>query len=308
MHEQIKRESFRQLLGNSVLVSFARRVITESYVECAPAYKQVMRDLLRQAFAMLVDSRNDDLLFRVTVNYLVREVFRKNDPEFWFNRVYKHYKRQLKPVRRLKNLQPWLKGERILDLGCGDGLTGAVLRSQGFRVCLADVLDYRDELAKSLPYVKMVDPRKLSFADRDFDTAIVLAVLHHVQTTDLYPLLSELRRVSRRVIVEEDCYVVPLELEGLGDVWLEDEYLRDFMDLLFADQLRFLMFMDYFANAITQGLSEMSVPFNFHTVREWQTLFVSQGFQVRKTLLLGFQKGFFNRSCHVWFILDGEAA
>jgi hypothetical protein len=48
----------------------------------------------------------------------------------------------------------------------------------------------------------------------------------------------------------------------------------------------------------------MNMPFEFKTVKEWHERFTAQGFSVHKTLLLGFQPGHFNRSCHVWFILD----
>jgi hypothetical protein len=76
------------------------------------------------------------------------------------------------------------------------------------------------------------------------------------------------------------------------------------MTLAPQDQLRFLMFIDYFANAITQGLPQMSMPFDFRAVEEWWAIFEAQGFRVQETLVMGFQKGNFNRSCHVWFVLD----
>jgi hypothetical protein len=131
-----------------------------------------------------------------------------------------------------------------------------------------------------------------------------MAVLHHVAPAHLCPLLAELRRVARRVIVEEDCYAVPDDLDDLAEALARDAHLREFVALPVEDQLRSLMFVDYFANAITQGLGQMDMPFEFKTVREWQSLFAAQGFRVQKTLILGFQKGNFNRSCHVWFVLD----
>jgi hypothetical protein len=49
----------------------------------------------------------------------------------------------------------------------------------------------------------------------------------------------------------------------------------------------------------------MEMPFNFQTVGEWRRIFTSQGLRVSKILPMGFQANQFNRSCHVWFILEG---
>jgi hypothetical protein len=183
-------------------------------------------------------------------------------------------------------------------------LTSLVLQQNGYQVALTDVLDYRDELARDLPFVQMGDPVSLPYPAESCDTTLVFAVLHHVQPEHVRSLLTNLRRVSRRVIVEEDCYGVPADLAGLADVLREDPQLRDFMALALEDQLRYLMFVDYFANAITQSLPQMDMPFDFRTVREWHALFTAQGFKIHQTLVKGFQKQHFNRSCHVWFVLD----
>lgn len=302
MYEAVRAEHFQDLFCKPELLAFARLVITEGYVEAAPGHENAMRALLQQAFAALEACQGDERQFQAATDALVRDVYCKQDPQFWFNQVYNRYKQEIKPQRRFKNLQPWLSGERVLDLGCGDGLTSLILSQHAYRPILADVLDYRAEAARRLPFAPMPEPQAIPYPDGSADTAILLAVLHHVAASDLTPLLAELRRVSRRVIVEEDCYAPPGDLPRFG---AQSQALLDlFMALPVEDQLRYLMFVDYFANAITQGLSQMPMPFNFKTVGEWQELFAGQGFVVRNTLMMGFQTGFFNRSCHVWFILD----
>jgi hypothetical protein len=107
-------------------------------------------------------------------------------------------------------------------------------------------------------------------------------------------------------MVEEDVYLLSPDLPGLDEALAKDPDLASYVDLPAGTQLRFLMFIDYFANAITQGLPEMDMPFNFRTLSEWWTLFGENGFRITETRLMGFQPGFFNRSCHVWFLLDKE--
>ncbi len=304
MYDGVKSERFQDLFAHLQVLTFARRVITESYIECAPGQEAAMRALLDRAFDMLIAAQDDDVAFRSAVDALLTDVFKKQDPTFWFNRLYRHYKRHIKPQRRFRKLQPWFTGQRVLDLGCGNGMLSLIMAQHGYQVALTDVLDYRDETAPALTFRPMTDPVMVPYPDEVFDTTLVLAVLHHVERGNLEPLLTELRRRSRRVIVEEDSYHVPQGLAGLPEALIRDAYLREFVELAPQDQLRFLMFIDYFANAITQGLPQMNMPFDFRTVEEWWAIFEAQGFCVQETLVMGFQKGNFNRSCHVWFVLD----
>ena len=308
MHEQIKKERFQDLVNNPGVFAFARRVLTDSYTDCVPGFEDAMQSLLQEAFDSLSAAGDNQDRFNHTIITLRDDVFRKQEPSFWFNRLYKRYKRELKPQYRFRNLQDWLSGKQVLDLGCGDGLTSLVLSQQGFKVYLTDVLDYRDPAAKSLPFAPMTDSQTIPFRGKCFDMGIVFAVLHHVEAEDLVPLLDTLHQTCRQLIIEEDCYAIPAELDGLPQVLDRDEQLRAFVALPLEEQLRYLMFVDYFANAITQGLPEMDMPFNFRTVREWHELFADRGFCVQETRVMGFQKGFFNRSSHVWFLLEANCS
>lgn len=308
MNNLVTNESFRDLVGNSRMFGFAREILTESYMDCAPGQEAAMRLLMEQAFARLAACQHDERLFQEAAASLAKDVFGQG----WFASLYRNYKREIKPQRRLHKLLPYLSGTRVLDFGCGDGMLSAALHHQGYQVLLTDVLDYRAPAAKDLPFAPMPAPARIPYPDGSADTAIVLAVLHHIAGEDLTPLLAELRRVSRRVIVEEDTYELRDGLLAGGPLAharpdaLSTAQLRGFIALSEEDQLRYLMFVDYFANAITQSIAEMNMPFNFRPVAEWQSLFTAQGFRLAGTVLMGFQSGYFNRSCHVWFILDRE--
>jgi SAM-dependent methyltransferase len=302
--EQIRAESFQTLFHHPSLVAFAQGVITQSYVECAPGQEEAMRALLGRAFAALAGASHAEEAFRAALEQVSAEIFRKAEPDFWFNLLYRRYKQGLKPADRFRQLRDLLAGETVLDLGCGNGLTSDIVRQHGYRPYLTDVLDYRDPRARDLPFAPMTNPHALPYPSQRFDTGLVFAVLHHVAADDLLPLLGELRRACGRVIVEEDTYQLLLDQPETVLALQRDAMLRKFAALPLEDQLRYLMFIDYFANAITQGLPQMHMPFNFKTVREWQALFEAQGWQVRQTLVKGFQPNYFNRSCHVWFVLD----
>jgi SAM-dependent methyltransferase len=302
--DQIKTESFQTLFRNPPVVAFAQKVITQSYVECAPGAEEAMRDLLGRTFAALAGASHDEAAFQAALIQVNTEIFRKPEPDFWFNRLYRRYKQDFKPADRFQKLREWLAGKTVLDLGCGNGLTSAIVRQHGYEPYLADVLDYRDPQAKDLPFAPMTNPHVIPYPGQHFDTGLVFAVLHHVAAADLLPLLGELRRACGRVIVEEDTYQLPPAQAEIAAALQGDAMLREFVGLPLENQLRYLMFIDYFANAITQGLPQMDMPFNFKTAGEWQTLFEAQGWQVRHALIKGFQPHYFNRSCHVWFILD----
>jgi SAM-dependent methyltransferase len=304
MFDTVRKETFRELVQRPIILSFAQEVITQSYVECAGERAVDMEALLHSIFQMLVENAADPDHFERAMASIHVDVLHKQDPEFWFNHIYKDYKRLLKPRYRFDKLQGWLSGSRVLDFGCGDGLLSNLLQEHGYQAAMCDVLDYRDAQAKGIPFKAMEHPGVIPYADGSFDTTLLMAVLHHVEVDDLLPLLTELRRVTRRLVVEEDSFDVPADMQDLPAVLSRDVHLRNFMGLAVADQLRYLMFIDTFANVIAQGLVEMDIPYNFKTVGAWLALFRSQGWQVTRTIPMGFQAKLFNRSCHIWYVLD----
>lgn len=86
-----------------------------------------------------------------------------------------------------------LRGERVLDLGCGYGGYSIALMEEGARVVALDLAPL-PALADTLPSVQG-DALRLPFADAAFDGVLCASLIEHVA----YPLelLYEIRRVLR---------------------------------------------------------------------------------------------------------------
>lgn len=266
-----------------------------------------MEQVVDESFRRLeLAARGESAEFDQAVLEISTNVVGRNQPGSWFGKVYSDYKLSVKAARRFENLRPMVTGERILDFGCGDGLLSYVFFRHGFKPLLTDVLDYRASVSRDLPFEVMPNSRSLPFAKDAADTALVMAVLHHVELSDLGNIIDEFYRVSRRVIVEEDTCGLPPDLPSLKEALKTDQFLREYLRFRLDDQYRIMMFVDYFANIITQGIAEMDMPFNFRTVPEWIALFEQHGFRTAQVRVMGFQPKFFNRSCHVWFVFDRE--
>lgn len=103
---------------------------------------------------------------------------------------------------KLKSVLPHLnKNEKNLDIGCGNGMITHTLRQQAFPCTPLDVADL-----SILPDVKVVvyDGLVMPFEDKEFDTALLLTVLHH--TPDPIPVLQETARVAKKIVIIEDIY------------------------------------------------------------------------------------------------------
>jgi 2-polyprenyl-3-methyl-5-hydroxy-6-metoxy-1,4-benzoquinol methylase len=102
-------------------------------------------------------------------------------------------------ARRAFLLERVSAGERVLDLGCGDGTFAALLLRAGCRVVMADVaaagLRRARERAPEAAAVELVEGEALPFEEDAFDVVWAGEVLEHV--ADVVGLLADVRRVLR---------------------------------------------------------------------------------------------------------------
>jgi SAM-dependent methyltransferase len=294
-------------LQNPTVLEFVSATVKAGYREFFDMANGQVCAMVDRAFAQLAQSQqagtNPAHLAKVTTE-LLEHTFRKADRSFWFNRIYHQYKTKTKPETDFQQLRNLLPGERVLDYGCGSGYLAARLARGGYKVFTADVLDYRYEEAQRLPFVQMASPTDIPYADDSVDVALVQAVLHHINPDDLSLVLRRLGKIAKYALIKEDTYGLPDHLEGLTETLKKQPLLRRFVAMPLAVQHQVLVLIDFFSNAIAQGLPEMNMPFEFKTVTEWQQVLPSNGFTVNKTLLVGFEPGRMHMSCHVWLLCE----
>ena len=158
MTQDFALRTVAEALRVPTVVDFVRASVKAGYLEFFGDYSAEVCRMVDHAFDELSNSQSDavepDRLVEAT-SALLHDTFRKSDPSFWFNRIYHHYKTQLKPEADFQRLQKLLPGEKILDYGCGSGYLDVRLERGGYKVFTTDVLDYRYPEARHLPFVQM---------------------------------------------------------------------------------------------------------------------------------------------------------
>jgi SAM-dependent methyltransferase len=99
-------------------------------------------------------------------------------------------------------ISPFLnKKESILDIGSGTCNVCEILINDGHQVTPLDTQD--------LSFVESIKPTiycgySIPFPENQFDTALILTVLHHTPEPEL--ILKNVREVSKKIVIVEDVY------------------------------------------------------------------------------------------------------
>ncbi len=113
------------------------------------------------------------------------------------------YSGQARPWRGVADIS-WMdisEGDRVLDLGCGNGKTSAALMERGASVTGIDfspsaVVSCRKLFGEKGTFLE-ADVRALPFADGSFDRVVSVHVIEHVPESDISKASEEIRRVLR---------------------------------------------------------------------------------------------------------------
>ena len=176
--------------------------------------------------------------------------------------------------RNFELIKDFIKGDKILDLGGGDGLLALEIKERLEKeVILVDIIDYN---FTSLPLI-LYDPEgEIPLDENKADTTILFTVLHH--SSDPKHLLEEATRITKNRLIIIEAYA-------------------DEEDITICNS-----FVDWFYNRVI-GDEDINVPLNFLKIKEWEQLLKSHGFIINKTENLGFSEPLIPEH-HVLIIAD----
>lgn len=121
-----------------------------------------------------------------------------NDQIEAWNELYGNQKRQWRGMSDIEF--PFTKGSSVIEIGCGNGKTSAALLEKGFEVTGIDFSENAiNHCAETFPEMRSVcaSSTALPFADREFDGAVLVHILEHLDDDELKATVEEVRRVLK---------------------------------------------------------------------------------------------------------------
>lgn len=131
------------------------------------------------------------------------------------NKLYRMYTDRAYQI--FPKISPFISSrDRVLDIGCGTGaLARTIKKNKHPKMSLVDV--QYNSLCDQFP-VLIYDGKKLPFKNKEFDTSLMIAVLHH--THDPSEVIDEAIRVTKsKIIIVEDIFsdVIGRAITFIGD-------------------------------------------------------------------------------------------
>jgi hypothetical protein len=191
-----------------------------------------------------------------------------------------------------EQITPFLYGDSLLDIGCGNGMIANLLRRRFNRLQLLDVVQYVP-IGFGLPFVEYREGQPLPISD-SFDTVLLLTVLHHsIEPTELLKLAWA--ATSKRLII----------IESVVGIHKEEPATRyDLLKSSDDDQVAYATFVDWFYNRVLHD--GVPVPYNFTTPERWQSIFLENKMPLVQTIHLG-QDIDIGPEYHILFVLEKPA-
>jgi len=188
-------------------------------------------------------------------------------------------------------IEPYLEGDSLLDIGCGNGMVANLIRRHFKEVQLIDVVDYVPlQLRAELPFSLYEEGEPLP-VDRAFDTVLLLTVLHHSRNPRR--LLKSAWNVTRKklIIIESVVGVHLLAQSAKYELVNSPDEL----------QIGYAAFIDWFYNRVLHD--DVPVPYNFTTPEVWKSHFEQEQMNIEHIVHLG-QDVDIGPEYHILFVLQ----
>lgn len=296
-----------QALSNDEVVNFVTDAFIESYQRHFYPYTKEVVLMVETAITLLKTEltekkKSHQSLFTI-LSYINENIFKINNRSFWFNKIYATYKKNIRPKIEYAQIKPHILGKKVLDFGSGIGSLALELKKRKYVMQTTDVLDYRIKEARNILFNKMDSPGVLNYQDNAVETVTVKSVLHHIDKQYLIPVVKELHRIAKRVIIEESIYF-KTSYELAVEKAKSQPMFKRFLNFSPPDQYLALLLIDFTTNALAFGKPNMNLPFEFRAIEEWEKLFIKMGFIVNHIEVLGFESERVTPDSRVLIIID----
>jgi ubiquinone/menaquinone biosynthesis C-methylase UbiE len=96
--------------------------------------------------------------------------------------------------------------ERVLDVGCGRGVWGYLIREACDSICIVGIDTYKPHLNfckrhRVYDDVILADVRSLPIKNDSFDVALCCEVIEHLTKNEGLKLLNEIERIGKKIII-----------------------------------------------------------------------------------------------------------
>lgn len=189
-----------------------------------------------------------------------------------------------------EEIKPFInKSDRILDVGCGDGRVANIIRNNN-QIELTDIYKHPNIDDRNNTFKLMNSDVILPYSDNEFDSALLLTVLHH--SNNPYKLLEEtIRVVNNRIIIIESILGISKDNSGNFEIFKDK-------------RLEYARLIDWIYNRIVYD-DNVNVPYNFLCVEDWNNIFNKYNLKIVDSIDLGIDIKIVPEH-HYLFVLEKE--